>query len=96
MAKNRGTGINHLNLVRVRVEGEGPLNIKAWSYSVASSHDFTTITMEIDPSKIPTSKGNFRKMRMQLELSTDTIDDWFKIGQIFAYVAPSGSSYPNG
>lgn len=92
----KGAGINHLNLVRVRVQGSGSLKVKALSYSVAKTHNFTNITMETNPYKIPTSKGNFSKQKIQIEVKTEAINEWFKIGEIIPFIRPSGTSYPNG
>lgn len=94
MAKGFTGELIHFNATRMRVIGEGSLN--------QTFYGFDDINSEVLPSYVITPTAgpelsvlaNFRDQYGQLEVSVDTIDEWFNISKITIFVKELASGYP--
>lgn len=96
MAKNSGNEgiINHLGLVRARVQGIGTLKLRAFGYSQNSSESLPSITLIATTDIIPTVLGNFKKQKMQIQFMTTEKDEYFRLNRIIPFIKPTAASYP--
>lgn len=86
--------INHLGLVRARVQGTGTLKLRAFGYSQNSSEDLPSITLVSSTDIIPTVLGNFKKQKMQIQFMTTEIDEYFRLNRLIPFIKPTAASYP--
>jgi len=89
-----GEFIYHVAGVRLRVIGSGSLRM--FFHSLDSIRNFTLLPLSMSPTndKEPTRLGNFRSQRTQLELKTDSIDEYFQISKIIIFAKTSATSLP--
>ncbi len=95
-AVTTGAGVNHLGQIRIKVLGDGNLKVNAISYNDFLTKAFSDIVMSETSDKILTSKGNFSRQRIQIEIKTEAIDEYMKFQHIIAFIKPIWASYPNG
>lgn len=88
--------INHLGLVRSRMQGSGELIVTVFSYNQASFRECANIVLEEAPDKYVETLSNFKQQLMQIEFAVDVIDEWFNFGEVIPFVKPIASSYPRG
>jgi hypothetical protein len=91
---NVGEQINHLGLVRARVQGTGSLQLRAFGYSQNSSQELPSITLIATTDIIPTVLANFKKQKMQIQFMTTEINEHFRIRNIVPFTKPTAASYP--
>lgn len=92
--KNLGELINHLGLVRARVQGEGNLKVTAISLGNNDFQELVAIPLESSTDKIPTVLANFKKQKMQIEVRTTEMDEFFRMKNIVPFTKPTAASYP--
>lgn len=86
--------INHLGLVRTRVAGEGFLQVIAYSLQNVAFRESAPITMSDPNDKYAEVLSNFKKQKMQIEIFTEDMDEWFNFGDIIPFIKPVESGYP--
>ena len=91
---DRIRGINHFTSVRMRVVGSGELDMSLLSQDGVRSTTLTPFTMAANTSITPSSLTNFNTQRAQLQLSTDEINEIFRINRIIIYARPTAVDYP--
>lgn len=89
-----GEYINHFNMVRMRVNGEGTLKLKLHSLQSVRSEQLADIQMSETTDIQPRVLANFSTQRAALEGKTVSINDYFKINRIIIYSRPLFSEYP--
>lgn len=95
MTKNDFTGeLLHFNAVRMRVTGEGNLQLFLHSLDDIHSVRLTDIAMVAGTNREPTILANFIDQSGQLELKTIEMDETFTISRIMIYIKPTASGYP--
>ena len=89
-----GENINHFAGVRMRVIGSGNLDMTLRTQDGVRTQSLTAFTMaataEISPFRIVT----FVTQRAQLQISTNVIDEEFRINRIIVYSKVIGMEYP--
>lgn len=96
MAKTKSGGeiVWHVAGVRLRVVGEGNLNMYLKTLDEARSYTILPLAMSAAPGIEPTRLGNIRSQRVQLEFSVAEEDEWFNISKIVIFAKPSAMSLP--
>lgn len=89
-----GEYIYHVAGVRLRVIGSGSLRMFFHSLDSIRSFTLLPLSMSSTNDKEPTRLGNFRSQRIQLELKTDAIDEYFQISKIIIFAKTSATSLP--
>jgi hypothetical protein len=87
--------VTHFNGIRLRVTGVGNLDIQFQSLDNASNQTFLSIPMTSTTGREPTRLVNFITQRGLLKISTDQIDENFKINRILIFTKPLWSQYPS-
>lgn len=93
MAKNSNY-ISHCVAVQMIVNGTGSLHTTLYSLNGLNSSALPAIIMSESTDKFAVALANFRSQRMQVEVKTDAINEYFRISKITAFVKPSASGYP--
>lgn len=86
--------INHLGLVRARVQGSGTLKLRVFGYSQNTSQELPSITLVSTTDIIPTVLGNYKRQKMQIQFMTTEIDEHFRINRLIPFIKPTAASYP--
>ncbi len=99
MAKSGSGGFNgeliHLGAVRFRVLGEGILQIDSHSLDESSNTSaLPNLGMLTATNREPVSLANFIDQRIQVEIGTEEIDEWFEISKIVMFIRQVGTGYP--
>jgi hypothetical protein len=89
-----GDNIIHYTAIRVRVNGEGNLNLRAYSLDDVRSEDLVALVMSKLTDIIPTRLCNFTSQRASLEGWTTEINEVFKVNHITIFVKEVAASYP--
>lgn len=85
----------HLGVVRMRAIGSGNLLTDAHSLDDASNSSvLPDIPLLAATNREPTILANFIDQRIQLEIRTTEIDEWFEISKIVMFVRPIATGYP--
>jgi len=89
-----GEFVYHIAGVRLRVVGSGSLRL--FYHSLDNVRNLTLLPLPLSSASAiePTRLGNFRSQRTQLELKTDSIDEYFQISKIVIFAKPSATSLP--
>lgn len=91
---NSGSVINHLGLVRLRIQGEGELEIRVMSLNSASGQQLVDLTLEEGPEFIPTVLANYSRQMMCLDIRVTEIDEWFTVTSITPFISVTAKSLP--
>jgi len=94
MAKGGGENILHCTGVRLRVIGNGNLDMVLYSLDSVRSFPMLALPMTATAEREPTRLGNFKSQRIQLAFSVNVVNEYFKISQIIFFAKTSGTSYP--
>lgn len=96
---SRGEGINHFNGVRLRVLGEGELQLKFLSMpdinGVQLEQDLIPLDMDsIIKGREPFKKVNFKQQRAQVMFYTRDINEYLKINRMVIFSKQIYANYP--
>lgn len=95
MAKTNAAGaINHLGLVKLRVQGEGNLVTRALTLSNVRSSALPNLALVENNEIAPTILANFKSQYMQLDVRTTEIDEWFRVKTVTPFLKPVATSLP--
>ncbi len=89
-----GEGIIHFGAVRMRLTGTGNLDMTLYSLDDVKSSDLLPITINSSSNIQPTRLSNFNEQRAALRISTDEINEYFRINRIILFVKDIYTSYP--
>lgn len=99
--KSQGEAINHFNGVRLRVVGEGDLQVNVFALDdsnptivVAPVETLIPYPMVTITQREPTLLMNVRQQRMSIEFKVTEINEWFEIGRVIVFTRPLFSSFP--
>lgn len=92
---NQSTGeILHFTAVRLRVNGNGNLQLNLKSLDEVQNVPLANLAMATTTNREPTRLANYIDQRGFLELKTTVIDEWFVISKITIFIKPMYTSYP--
>ena len=91
---SRREEIVHFTGVRLRVTGSGNLDLEFKSLDDETTQTLAPIVMQTTTGREPTRLANFISQRGQLKISTNVINETFKINRILLFVKPLWSQYP--
>ena len=86
--------IVHFAGVRLRVTGSGNLDLQFLSLDSVDTQTLAAISMSSTNAREPTRLANFISQRGQLKISTNVINETFKINRVILFVKPIWSQYP--
>lgn len=86
--------VNHFTGVRVRVVGSGELEMTLSTEDDVRSVTLTPFTMASSDSVTPFRLANLVTQRAQLQITTDLINEIFRINRIIIYAKPVENMYP--
>lgn len=89
-----GENIQHFAAIRIRVNGNGNLLIKANSLDLVRSKTLVPMVMTQSARIIPTRIVNFVEQRASFELKTTGVGDYVRINRIIIYTKEIFTSYP--
>lgn len=89
-----GEYINHFNMIRLRVTGEGSLKLTLRSLQNVREFQIADITMSATTDIQPFRLANFKSQRASLEIGTTSINEHFRINRIIIYTRPIEAEYP--
>lgn len=94
--KNTGGGENeqHVVGVRMRVTGNGELQMKLEGLDAVLTQDLIPFTMATVARIEPTRLANFQSQRIRLVIKTTEIDERFLIRRIIIFAKPVAVEYP--
>jgi hypothetical protein len=84
----------HIVAVRMRVVGEGDLDLTLASLDNVKTLNLVSLPMTPTTRIEPTRLANFQSQRTRLEGSTSEIDEWFLISRIIIFAKPVAVEYP--
>lgn len=91
---SNGENITHFTAVRMRLQGEGNLDMTLYSTDDVRNEPLVALVMAATTNIQPTRLSNFNEQRASLNVSTDEIDEWFRIHRLMIFVKEFGTSYP--
>ncbi len=95
VAKSSFSGeILHVGSVRLRVTGEGTLQLTLNSLDDTHTQDLADLEMVTATNKEPVQLANFRDQRIQVYGRVTGFEEWFSISRIIVYVKESATGYP--
>jgi len=89
-----GEGITHFNAVRMRINGEGNLQMRWYSLDDIKTKVIAQIEMLPVTNIEPTRNTNFIQQRAYLEIRTEELDEFFKINRIVIFAKQLFTGYP--
>lgn len=93
--KNTGGEFDHhIVSVRLRVLGEGNLNLSLVDYSDIQTQVLVDVPMTPATRFELTRLANFQSQRTRLVGSVSEIDEWFQIQRILVFAKPVAQEYP--
>lgn len=92
--ESQGENIIHFTAVRMRVVGGGNLDMALYSQDDIYTQSLVPFALTATTNIQPTRLSNFIHQRASLQISTNTINEWFKINRIIIFINEFGSSYP--
>lgn len=96
-ANSSGSGgeqICHVTGLRMRVVGSGSLDLQLLSLDSIRSTTLVPLVITPTTNREPTRLANFMEQRTMLKVSTDALNEWFKINRIVVLIKPVYSEYP--
>lgn len=92
--RSMGENIQHFTAVRMRLTGQGNLDMTLQSTDDVNIQTLVPFAMAVVTNIQPTRLANFVEQRASLRLSTDLINEYFIINRIILYQREYGSSFP--
>lgn len=89
-----GENILHFTGVRMRLVGQGSLQMTMHSLDEVINQTLLPLPMAAATNIQPTRLCNFNQQRAQLEVFTTELNDFFKINRIVIFVKETATSYP--
>jgi len=89
-----GEFINHYTGVRMRVIGQGNLNMTMFGQDDIESSVLASTPMQTTNSRSPFTLASFTTQRMQVEISTDDINEIFRINRIIIFAKAVATMEP--
>ena len=89
-----GENIVHITGVRVRVVGSGSLRMRLLSLDEVETQTLVPFTLAAATNRQPFRLANFLQQRTQLEITTTTINEHFRINRIIIFAKPVFTEYP--
>ena len=86
--------VSHFNAVRLRIVGQGNLNMTLFSLDDEHSQVLVPFALNSTTSVVPTRLANFTEQMASLECETTEINDYFRINRIVIFSREIFSSYP--
>lgn len=96
-ARAQGTSgeyLNHFNMVRMRVTGNGNLKLSLQSLGALKEFQIVDIPMSPNTDIQPFRLANFITQRAALNIGTTGINEYFRINRIIIYSRPFSTEYP--
>jgi hypothetical protein len=84
----------HIVGVRMRVVGEGSLDLSLSDLDSVQTLNLVSLTMQPTTRIEPTRLANFQSQRTRLIGSTSEIDEWFLISRIIIFAKAVAIEYP--
>ena len=91
---SQGENIIHFTAVRMRLQGGGNLDMTLYSLDDFYTDILVPFAMTNTTNIQPTRLSNLNQQRASLYLSTDQINEWFRINRIIVYTKEVATSYP--
>lgn len=89
-----GENITHFNAIRMRIQGEGNLQMSFISQDNVYTQDLAELPLKELNNIQPTRLANFMQQRAIFELHTEKRLEWFRINRIIIFTKETFSSYP--
>ncbi len=86
--------IVHFAGVRLRVTGSGNLDLTFQSLDMMDTQVLAPIVMSLTNAREPTRLANFISQRGALKISTNAINESFRINRVIIFAKPIWSQYP--
>lgn len=86
--------VNHIGIIRLRVQGSGTLRSTLYSMDDQLSSSLAAITLNSSSEFVREIKSNFNTQRVSLELTTTAIDEIIKVNKIIIFVSSLWKSIP--
>lgn len=96
MAKVNSSGEyeHHIVAVRLRVIGEGNLQLALTDYQDVQTLNLVPLPLVATTRIEPTRLSNFQSQRTRLVGQVTEIDEWFEISRILIFAKPVAIEYP--
>jgi len=97
--QSKGENINHCNGVRIRILGSGNVKLKLLGLpndnNVQVEYDLPDLNLNtLNQNREPLKKANFKSQRMQLEIKTTEINEFWKINRLIIFAKPIYVNFP--
>ncbi len=92
---SRGEQISHFTGVRMRVTGTGNLDMELKSQDEIETQVLVPFVMANLTNRQPFRLANFKQQRAMLEISTDNINELFKINRIILFGSYLWNEFPS-
>jgi hypothetical protein len=89
-----GENISHLAAIRIRLTGEGQLNMRVFSLDDERVKALVPFQMALTTRIIPTRLVNFVETRAAFQLTTTKMNERFRINRIIIFIKEIYSSHP--
>lgn len=93
--QSRGENINHFASVRLRVFGEGNLQIGAFGLADTLVKQLVDLPLEAATNVEPTRLMNVSLQRLSFEFKVTEFNEWFEIGRLVIYQKVLYTQGPN-
>ena len=91
---SRQEDIVHFGGVRLRVTGSGNLDMTFKSLDDVDTQTLVPIIMSSTSAREPTRLANFISQRGRLQISTNAIDETFRINRVIVFAKPIWTQFP--
>jgi len=91
---SQGENICHFAAVRMRIQGSGNLDMTMYSQDDVLFQNIAPVVMAAITNIQPTRLMSVVQQRAYLKLSTDVINEYFKINRMIVYTKEVFTSYP--
>ena len=85
---------SHVNPIRIRASGDGNLDVTLFNISNVNGVALNAQAMSANATSSLNYLSNFTAEKICIKISTNVIDEYFTISNIYAYVKPSVMSFP--
>ena len=86
--------VNHINGVRMRINGSGHLNMSLSDLDDTNTKVLVPLTMAATTALEPTRLSNFQSQRIRLIGTTTVINEYFVIKRIIIFIKPVAVELP--
>ena len=86
--------IVHYGGVRLRVTGSGNLDMQFLSLDDVDTQSLVPLAMSTTNAREPTRLANFISQRAMLKISSDVINEHFRISRIIIFAKPLWANFP--